>query len=133
MKYSLKATAPEEYFFKEGCYIVEDYNRAEDADVSVATARLTPGTTTRWHDLRFTQERYVILEGEGLAELMIDGQIHQFRLTVGESLRIPPSIPQRITNTGLNDLKFLAVCTPRFNPDNYQDRESSINSSAAES
>jgi oxalate decarboxylase/phosphoglucose isomerase-like protein (cupin superfamily) len=29
--------------------------------------------------------------------------------------------PQRITNTGAEDLVFLAICSPRFSQDVYED------------
>ncbi|MGO1001331.1 hypothetical protein [Lysobacter sp. CA196] len=34
---------------------------------------------------------------------------------------IPPGVPQRIANLGDGDLLFLAICTPRFEPGNYED------------
>jgi mannose-6-phosphate isomerase-like protein (cupin superfamily) len=37
---------------------------------------------------------------------------------------IPAGASQRITNTGIADLTFLCVCTPRFKPAVYEDRES---------
>ena len=39
----------------------------------------------------------------------------------GDVVRIPPSCPQRIRNTGREDLVFLAVCTPRFLNPAYED------------
>jgi hypothetical protein len=36
---------------------------------------------------------------------------------------IPPSCPQRITNIGEHDLVFLAICSPRFRPEAYEDME----------
>ena len=40
---------------------------------------------------------------------------------MGDVVLIPPSCPQRITNTGSGDLIFLAICTPRFKQDAYED------------
>jgi oxalate decarboxylase/phosphoglucose isomerase-like protein (cupin superfamily) len=37
---------------------------------------------------------------------------------------IPPGCPQRIANIGAADLVFLAICTPRFVRDAYEDLES---------
>jgi mannose-6-phosphate isomerase-like protein (cupin superfamily) len=34
---------------------------------------------------------------------------------------IPPMCRQRITNTGTEALVFLAICTPRFSSDDYED------------
>jgi len=36
---------------------------------------------------------------------------------------IPPLCPQRITNIGKNDLIFLAICSPRYMQDAYEDVE----------
>jgi mannose-6-phosphate isomerase-like protein (cupin superfamily) len=36
---------------------------------------------------------------------------------------IPPAGRQRITNCGAGDLLFLAICTPPFQPENYEDIE----------
>jgi mannose-6-phosphate isomerase-like protein (cupin superfamily) len=41
----------------------------------------------------------------------------------GDVVVIPPGVPQRIANTGGADLVFLAICTPRFTPDAYEDIE----------
>jgi mannose-6-phosphate isomerase-like protein (cupin superfamily) len=30
-------------------------------------------------------------------------------------------VAQRVTNTGEEDLVFLAICTPRFRPENYRE------------
>jgi len=105
-----------EYFFEENCYISEWLNTPEDPAVSVARVRILPGEVTRWHSLKGTTERYLILEGTGLAEVGIDksGIVKK-----GDVVIILPGIRQRITNTGQTDLIFLAVCTPRFLPENY--------------
>ena len=58
-----------EYFFREGCHINELANSAQDPGVSIARARVEPGTSTRWHALAGIDERYVILEGQGRVEL----------------------------------------------------------------
>ncbi|MCX7982144.1 MAG: hypothetical protein N2572_04445 [Syntrophales bacterium] len=36
---------------------------------------------------------------------------------------IPPLLPQCVINIGEDDLIFLAICTPRFLPENYEDLE----------
>jgi len=58
-----------EYFFKEGCYIIEISNSDQDPELSVARARLEPGKTTAWHKLSQCSERYVILQGRGMVEV----------------------------------------------------------------
>lgn len=112
------ADAEREYFFAEGCFITELSNSADDPDVSIARARLEPGKTTRWHYLQGTGERYVVLQGDGLAEI---DDLPPQAVSAGDVVVIPPQARQRITNTGANDLVFLAVCSPRFTTAVYVD------------
>ncbi len=109
-----------EFFFKEGCFITELLNSSADHEVSVARARVCPGKTTRWHRLAGITERYIILQGQGLIEI---GSDHPQRVASGDTVYISPAIRQRITNIGKEDLIFLAVCTPRFVEDAYEDLE----------
>jgi len=113
-------TKPNEYYFEEGCYILELSNTHDDPACSVARARVGPGQTTRWHRLHGITERYVILEGEGLAELE---RVESRKLEPGDVIVIQPGQEQRITNLAAVDLVFLAVCTPRFVPEAYEDTE----------
>lgn len=102
----------------EGCFITELSNSADDPAVSIARARLAPGQTTRWHFLRGTSERYVVLEGEGLVEV---ADLPPHRVRVGDVVVIPPEARQRIANTGGDELVFLAICSPRFTKAVYVD------------
>lgn len=115
-----RINADDEYFFKEGCYILELVNSADDPDVSIARARVMPGVTTRLHRLHGVTERYVILEGTGMVE--VDGQAAQ-PVQPGDVVVIAPGCAQRVTNSGAEALVFLAVCSPRFVPDVYEDIE----------
>jgi mannose-6-phosphate isomerase-like protein (cupin superfamily) len=108
----------DEFYIAEGCHIIEVSNSADDPDASIARARLEPGKTTRWHRLAGTAERYVIVQGRGRVEL---GFLPPAEVSVGDVVLIPPMCRQRITNTGVDDLIFLAICTPRFSYDAYQD------------
>lgn len=114
--------ADKEYYFEEGCFINELSNSDADPAVSIAQARVKPGETTRWHKLENTTERYVILSGTGLAEV---GQLCQ-TVKSGDTVIIAPGDKQRITNTGPDDLVFLAICSPRFREGNYIDLEDGI-------
>ncbi len=109
-----------EYFFKEGCFISELHNTETDPAVSVARARVLPGETTRWHKLTGITERYLVVTGQGLVER---GGQAPLEIQAGESVLIAAEQAQRITNTGSEDLIFLAVCTPRFCPEAYTDLE----------
>lgn len=108
----------EEYLSTEGCYILELSNSTADPDVSIARARVAPGHTTRWHRLAGTTERYVILSGAGRVEL---GGAAPQTVGAGDVVLIPPGRAQRISNVGAQDLVFLAVCTPRFRWEVYED------------
>jgi mannose-6-phosphate isomerase-like protein (cupin superfamily) len=110
----------QEYFFVEGCFIKELSNSADDPDVSIARARLEPGKTTRWHYLQRTVERYVMLTGVGRVEI---GDLPPRRVVAGDVVVIPPEVRQRISNTGIDDLVFLAICSPRFTESVYVDIE----------
>ena len=110
----------EEVYLSEGCFVTEWSNTPEDPAVSIARARVPPGVTTRWHRLTGTTERYVILEGTGRAQVG-DGKPRD--VAPGDVVLIPPACRQRIANTGARDLVFLAICTPRFSYDAYEELE----------
>lgn len=110
-----------EYYTAERCHINELSNSAADAAVSIAQARVEPGVTTCWHCVRDTVERYVILSGHGRVEV---GTLEPTNVGPGAVVLIPANERQRITNTGSDDLVFLAICSPRFEAHNYVDLES---------
>ncbi len=110
----------EERYYREGCFITELCNSADDPDCSIARARVEPGVTTRLHRLAGIVERYVILEGQGRAEV---GDLAPADVGPGDVVQIPAGCGQRITNTGESDLIFLAICTPRFRPEAYEDTD----------
>ena len=119
MNPAIRSAAPAaEYYFAEGCHVLELSNVPDDPDCSIARARVAPGTTTRWHRLAGVAERYVLLAGRGRVEI---GDLPARAVGPGDVVRIPPGCRQRIANAGTGDLVFLAVCTPRFRPDAYED------------
>jgi mannose-6-phosphate isomerase-like protein (cupin superfamily) len=79
-----------------------------------------PGVTTRWHWLKGTVERYYIVNGSGRVEV---GKLPPQEVSAGDIVLIPPKCRQRITNIGSQDLVFLAICTPRYSKDVYEDIE----------
>lgn len=109
-----------EVLTKERCHILELSNSADDPEMSIARARVEPGVTTRWHRVAGTLERYVILDGVGRMEI---GDYPAQEVQAGDVVMIPPSVRQRIANVGAGDLVFLAICTPRFKPEAYEDAE----------
>jgi len=110
----------EEYLTDEGCHILETWNRLDDSAVSIARARVEPGVATRLHRLEGIAERYVIIEGRGRVEV---DTLPPSLVAPGDVVYIPSGCSQRIVNLGDTDLVFLAVCTPRFIPDAYEDVE----------
>jgi len=102
----------------EGCYITELSNSPDDPELSIARARVEPGTTTRWHRLTGITEQYCLLEGRGRVEV---GALPPQDVGPGDVVLIPPECRQRITNTGPEDLVFLAICRPRFSWAAYAD------------
>jgi mannose-6-phosphate isomerase-like protein (cupin superfamily) len=109
-----------EFHISEGCFITEWSNTSDDPAASIARARVPPGVTTRWHRLKDIVERYAILEGSGRAYI---GDAAPRNVQAGDVVRIPAGVRQRIANTGKGDLVFLAVCTPRFAQDAYEELE----------
>jgi len=119
MKASIrKANNDDEFYTAEKCYINELSNTDSDPDISIARARVSPGVTTRWHRLHGTIERYCIISGRGRMEL---GDLAPQEVSSGDIVLIPSMCRQRITNVGTEDLIFLAICTPRFSNDDYED------------
>ena len=106
-----------EFYTEERCHIVELSNLPEDPDCSIARARIEPGVTTRWHRLAGVAERYVVVEGRGRAEI---GDLPPRDVGPGDVVLIPPACRQRIANLGRTDLVVLAICTPRFRPERYE-------------
>ena len=114
----------ERHWIEEGCFIQEILNHPK-AKTSLARAWVPSGMITRWHSVAI-HEYYLIESGRGSVEL--DYQVG-FNVAASDNVSIPPHTPQRICNTGDQDLVFLCLCTPRFTPESYQSLEGdSINS-----
>ena len=107
-----------EFYTSERCYIKELSNLPDDPDVSIAQARVEPGITTCWHRLNAIVERYYILKGNGLMEV---GDLPPQKVESGDIVMIPEMCRQRITNIGEDDLVFLAICSPRFVVEAYEE------------
>ena len=54
---------------------------------------------------------------------MDDGENPGVEIGAMDCVQIPPGYPQRVQNTGSDDLIFLAVCSKRFQNDVYQPHE----------
>lgn len=109
-----------EYFWtSERCYILELLNSEDFPEVSLARTRVESGVTTQQHALS-VHEVYVIESGIGM---MFLEDRPPFEVRPGDVVSIPRHASQRIRNTGLNDLVFLCICTPRFSQNCYTSLE----------
>lgn len=107
-----------EYWFDEGCHIVEVSNHDDDPQASIARARVPAGGITRWHRLEGIAERYLVVAGRGRVEV---ADLPAQEVGPGDVVLIPPGARQRIANAGPDELVFFAVCTPRFRVEAYVD------------
>ena len=108
------------HWIEEGCFIHELLNHPL-AESSIARARVPIGEKTRWHTVS-VHEWYIVESGKGQVELDFqDG----FEVLKGMNISIPPNTPQRILNTGEQELIFMCLCTPRFTPKYYTPLEKS--------
>ena len=107
------------FYTQERCHIVEHMNTPACDDVSLAECRVAPGITTQLHSLSVA-ERYIVQQGSGWMELEGDtSQAQVFRVQPGDCVLIPAGCAQRIKNSGEQELVFLCICTPRFQPEHY--------------
>ena len=109
-----------EFATAERCWILESWNDPDDPIVSIARARVEVGITTQLHRLRDVVERYVIVKGSGEVHV---GEMPPQMVGPGAVVVIPAGVAQRIRNTGEGDLIFYCVCSPRFEPDCYENLE----------
>ncbi len=112
-------TGKEEVWTTERCYITELLNDASHPEVSIARTRVESGVQTQLHKLDVA-EWYIIESGEGL---MTVGDAPPYSVRPGDTVAIPKGIAQTILNTGVDDLIFQCVCTPRFVLDCYTSLE----------
>jgi mannose-6-phosphate isomerase-like protein (cupin superfamily) len=78
---------------------------------SLALARVKQGEVTRLHKLKGS-EVYYILAGEG--EIHIDAE--KSAVKAGQAVYIPPGAVQAITNTGTDELVFICIVDPAWQP-----------------
>jgi len=123
-----RGTSAKETWFQEGCWIQEWSNDPNDPECSIARARVPAGARTRWHRLHDTTERYVVLQGQGRVDVTLeaefdpalDPKMARTEIGPGDVVVIPAGAGQRVAAHD-EELVFLAVCTPRFDPARYED------------
>lgn len=94
----------------DGYFVTEWWNSMQDPALSVARLRIEPGVSTRPYQLHGITERYLFLSGTGFVE--IDGEVQT--VGPGDGMLIKPGAWRSVTNKGLRDLGWLAICRPRF-------------------
>ncbi len=98
----------------DGCLIREVIHPRHDGtapEVSLARATLGPGESTRPHRLEMV-EIYFLLAGRG--RMVVDDQTQD--VSAGQAVYIPAGSVQHIANIGPDDLDFLCVCAPAYDP-----------------
>ncbi|OGI43166.1 MAG: hypothetical protein A2V92_06945 [Candidatus Muproteobacteria bacterium RBG_16_65_31] len=83
---------------------------------SLAEAMVAPGTTTRLHRHRRSEEIYHVTAGAGLMTLGSE----EFPVTPGDTILVPPGTPHRIRNTGVEPLRILCSCAPPYSHDDTE-------------
>ncbi len=102
----------ESYITKDGSSIKELMHPLKHGctNLSLAEARVPPGTTTFLHIHRDSEEIYHILRGNGSMQAGED----IFEVEEGDTVCILHNTPHRITNTGNEDLRILCCCAPAY-------------------
>lgn len=80
---------------------------------SLAHAKLGPGKKSIPHRFKTASEVYYILKGRGLMHVDDDSN----EVTPGHTVYIPPMGVQYIENIGEEDLDFLCIVYPSWEPD----------------
>ena len=80
---------------------------------SLAHATLPPGKTSLPHRFKTASEVYYILNGEGVMHIEDETE----RVGPGDTIYIPPKAVQFIKNIGDNNLEFLCIVYPEWQPD----------------
>ncbi len=88
---------------------------------SFAYVVIPPGKSSQHHYHPVAEETYYILTGE--AKMVVDGE--EFSLKPGDALLISPPEKHQIFSVGEDDLEFVVVCAPPWEPNNtvYLDEE----------
>jgi mannose-6-phosphate isomerase-like protein (cupin superfamily) len=84
------------------------------AEHSFGYAVIPPNCSSRLHYHPQAEETYYMLKGEG--KLVIDGVEHNVRH--GDVIFISPPEKHQIFNEGMDDLEFIVVCAPPWEPNN---------------
>ena len=87
-------------------------SRSLTLNYSLAHAIIKPGEKSLPHKFHEASEVYYILKGKGL--MHIDDESAE--VSPGDTIYIPPLAIQWIENTGVDDLEFLCIVDPAWQP-----------------
>ncbi len=116
-----KLKALEEIVALDGTIIREMLNPKHDQTslqlgYSLAHATLPPKKVSLPHRFKTASEVYYILKGEGV--MHIDDEAE--RVGPGDTIYIPPQGIQYIENTGEDNLEFICIVYPEWQPDSEE-------------
>lgn len=77
---------------------------------SLAEACLPPGTSTRLHRHRASEELYHVTAGRG--RMVLGDSVCE--LAPGDTVLIPPGTPHRVESIGAEPLRILCCCSPAY-------------------
>ena len=83
---------------------------------SVAHVLIPPGKSSLLHLHPVAEESYYILHGE--AKVLVGNE--EAIISSGQIVLIPPQEKHKITNIGEEELEFLAICVPAWEPGNTE-------------
>lgn len=106
------------YLTKDGSEIRELMHPAVHGNgrQSLAEATVAPGRRTRRHRHAVSEELYHVTAGAGFMTLGDE----RFRVTVGDTVLIPPGIAHCIEATGTEPLRVLCCCSPAYSHDDTE-------------
>lgn len=114
MKYSDQTQRPPELVNPHGEFLQEILGVQVGGiqSHSLAEVRIPPGGSSSCHFHKQSEESYLILSGQ--AKLVVDQQARL--LKKGDAVLIVPPEMHQISNPFEEDLVFLAVCVPAWQP-----------------
>ena len=113
LKDCLEITAGDETILKELLHPEREYKYT--GRYSLAHATVKPGKSSLKHRLK-TDEVYYVISGKG--KMHIDAETAE--VGAGDAIEIPPNSTQWVENTGSDNLTFLCIVDPAWQP---QDEE----------
>ena len=109
----IRGASQSEFFTPERCYILELWNCPQYKALSIAQARVSPGTTTAWHRLRGVRERYIVIAGRGRVDV---GDLPSTEVVVGDLVFIPAALGSASPTLPTLTWSSTASVTPHLSP-----------------